>query len=63
VAGIGLYRVSSQDTSGVRFGANIGLGVPLRRSGQGPSIELRYFHVFGDRRFKSVFPLALRWSF
>jgi hypothetical protein len=63
VAGIGLYRVSSQDTSGVRFGANFGLGASLRRSGQGPSLDLRYFHIFGDRRFKSVIPFSLRWSF
>jgi hypothetical protein len=63
VAGIGLYRVSSADSSGVRFGANVGLGVPLRHSGRGPSLDLRYFHVFGDRRFKSVFPFSLRWSF
>ena len=63
VAGAGVYRVSSQDTSGMRFGVNAGLAISLRRSGWGPSLDFRYFHVFGDDRFKSVFPLALRWSF
>jgi hypothetical protein len=63
VVGLGLYRVSSQDTSGVRFGVNAGLAVSLRRSGSGPSLDFRYFHVFGDTRFRSAFPLALRWSF
>ena len=63
VAGVGLYRVSSQDTAGVSFGANVGLGISLRGSGSGPSLDFRYFHVFDDTRFKSAFPLALRWSF
>jgi hypothetical protein len=63
VAGVGLYRVSSQDTSGVRFGASAGLAISLRRSGTGPALDFRYFRVFGDTRFKSAFPLALRWSF
>jgi hypothetical protein len=63
VAGVGLYRVSSQDTAGVSYGANVGLGISLRGSGSGPSLDFRYFHVFGDTRFKSAFPLALRWSF
>jgi hypothetical protein len=63
VAGVGLYRVSSQDTTGVSFGTNVGLGISLRRSGSGPALDFRYFHVFGDPRFKSAFPLALRWSF
>jgi hypothetical protein len=63
VVGLGLYWVSSQDTSGVRFGVNAGLAISLRRSGSGPSLDFRYFHVFGDTRFKSAFPLALRWSF
>jgi hypothetical protein len=63
VAGVGVYRVSSQDTSGVRFGVNAGFGISLKKSGYGPALDLRYFHVFGDSRFKSVVPLALRWSF
>jgi hypothetical protein len=63
VAGLGLYWVSSQDTTGVRFGANVGLGISLRRSGSGPALDFRYFHIFEDTRFKSVVPLALRWSF
>lgn len=63
VAGIGLFRVSSQDTSGIRFGASAGLAISLRRSGVGPALDFRYFHVFGDSRFRSVIPIALRWSF
>ena len=63
VAGVGLYRVSSQDTTGVRFGVNVGLAISLRRSGTGPALDFRYSHIFGDTRFKSAFPLALRWSF
>ena len=63
VAGAGVYRVSSQDTAGMRFGVNAGLAVSLRRSGWGPALDFRYFHVFGDDRFKSVFPLSLQWSF
>jgi hypothetical protein len=63
VAGVGVYRVSSQDTVGMRFGVNGGLAISLRSSGWGPAIDFRYFHIFGDSRFKSVIPLALRWSF
>jgi hypothetical protein len=63
VAGIGLYRVSSLDTTGIRFGASVGLAISLRRSGMGPALDFRYSHIFGDSRFKSLFPFALRWSF
>jgi hypothetical protein len=63
VAGVGLYRVSSQDTTGVRIGASAGLAISLRGSGSGPALDFRYFRVFGDTRFQSAFPLALRWSF
>jgi hypothetical protein len=63
VGGLGVYRVSSQDTSGVRVGVNVGLAISLRSSGWGPALDFRYFHVFDDRRFKSVVPVAVRWSF
>jgi hypothetical protein len=63
VAGAGVYRVSSQDTSGVRFAVNAGLAISLRSSGWGPALDFRYFHVFGEDRFKSLLPLSLRWSF
>ena len=63
VAGVGVYRVSSQDTSGVRFGTSLGLAVSLRRSGFGPALDFRWLGIFGDSRFHNVFPLALRWSF
>jgi hypothetical protein len=63
VAGIGVYRVSSQDTSGVKFGTTLGIGISLRRSGIGPAVDFRYLRIFGDPRFHDVFPLALRWSF
>lgn len=61
--GLGVYRVSSQDTSGVRLGANAGLVIPFQRSPLGPGLEIRYYRVFGDSRFKSMLPLSLRWSF
>jgi hypothetical protein len=63
VAGVGVYRVSSQDTSGVRFGTSLGLAVSLRRSGLGPALDFRWLGIFGDSRFHNVFPIALRWSF
>jgi hypothetical protein len=63
VGGIGVYRVSTLDTTGIRFGANVGLAISLRRSGTGPALDFRYSHLFGDSRVKSVFPFALRWSF
>jgi hypothetical protein len=63
VGGVGVYRVSSQDTSGVRFGTTLGLAVSLRRSGFGPALDFRWLRIFGDSRFHDVFPLALRWSF
>ena len=61
--GLGLYRVSSEDTSGVRFGANAGLVFPFHRSAVGPGLEIRYYRVFGDSRYKSMLPVSLRWSF
>lgn len=63
MAGFGVYRASSQDTSGVRFGANAGLVIPFQRAALGPGLEIRYYRVFGDSRFKSMVPVSLRWSF
>jgi hypothetical protein len=63
LASIGLYRSSSQDRSLARFGAAAGLLIPFRRSGLGPALDLRYFRMFGDPRFKSLVPVSLRWSF
>lgn len=63
VVGAGFYRVSSQDTTGVRFGSDLGVAISLRRSGAGPALDFRYLRIFGDRRFKSVIPVSLRWSF
>jgi hypothetical protein len=61
--GLGLYHVSSEDTSGLRLGANAGLVIPFQRSALGPGLEIRYYRVFGDSRFKSMVPVSLRWSF
>jgi hypothetical protein len=63
MVGLGLYRVSSEDTSGVRLGANAGLVISFQRSALGPGLEIRYYRVFGDSRFKSMVPVSLRWSF
>jgi hypothetical protein len=63
MAGAGVYRVSSMDTTGVRLGASVDLAISLRRSGWGPALDFRYSHIFGDTRFRSVFMFALRWSF
>lgn len=63
VASIGLYRSSSLDTSLARFGAAAGLIIPFRRSGLGPALDVRYFRMFGDPRFKSLVPISLRWGF
>jgi hypothetical protein len=63
IVGVGLYRVSSEDTSGVRPGASAGLVIPFHRSTLGPGLEIRYYRVFGDPRFKSMVPVSLRWSF
>jgi hypothetical protein len=63
VGTVGLYRVSSQDTAGARFGASLGVAIPFRRSGLGPAMDIRYLRIFGDRRFRSIVPVALRWSF
>jgi hypothetical protein len=64
VAGVGLYRAAASDTSETGLGANLGLVIPFRRSGFGPALEIRYYRIFGDSRFKSILlPIALRWSF
>jgi hypothetical protein len=63
LASVGFYRSSSLDTSLGRFGASAGLLVPFSRSGFGPGIEVRYFRMLGDPRFKSLIPVSLRWSF
>ena len=63
VAGAGLYRVSAHDTAGTRFGVNLGIVIPFRRSSAGPGLEIRYVRIFDDPRFKSLLPFALRWSF
>jgi hypothetical protein len=63
VVGLGVYRVSSEDTAGVRLGANAGWVIPFQRSPRGPGLEIRYYRVFGDSRFKSMLPVSLRWSF
>jgi hypothetical protein len=63
VASLGFYRSSSLDISLARFGASAGLLIPFSSSGSGPGIEVRYFRMFGDPRFKSLVPLSLRWSF
>jgi hypothetical protein len=63
LASVGLYRSSSLDTSLARFGAAAGLVIPFRRSGFGPALDVRYFRMFGDPRFKSLVPVSLRWSF
>jgi hypothetical protein len=36
---------------------------PFQRSALGPGLEIRYYRVFGDPRFKSMVPVSLRWSF
>lgn len=63
VAGVGLYRVSAQDTAGTRLGASAGIVIPFRRSNLGPGIVVRYFRLFGDSRFRSLIPISLRWAF
>jgi hypothetical protein len=63
VAGMGVYRVSANDTTRTRFGVNLGLVVPFRRSSSGPGLDIRYFRMIGDPRFKSLLPFSLRWSF
>jgi hypothetical protein len=63
MVGLGVYRVSAEDTAGVRLGANAGLVIPFQRSAVGPGLEIRYYRVFGDSRFKSMLPVSLRWSF
>jgi hypothetical protein len=63
VGGVGVYRVSSQDTAKVRFGTSLGLAISLRSSGLGPALDFRWLGIFGDSRLHNVFPLALRWSF
>jgi hypothetical protein len=63
VAGAGLYRVSADDTTGTRLGVNLGLVIPFRHSSFGPGLEIRYFRMFGDSRFKSLLPFSIRWSF
>jgi hypothetical protein len=63
VAGVGLYRVSAHDTTGIRFGLNLGIVVPFSSSAVGPGLDIRYFRMFGDSRFKSLLPFSLRWSF
>lgn len=63
LATIGLYDSASEGTSLIRFGASAGLIVPFRRSGPGPGLEVRYFRMFGDPRFKSLIPISLRWTF
>jgi hypothetical protein len=62
VAGAGLYRVSADDTTGTRFGINLGIVIPFRRSAVGPGLDIRYFRMFGDPRFKSLLPFSIRWS-
>ena len=63
LASIGLYRSASEGTARTRFGAAAGLVIPFRRSEFGPALDVRYFRIFGDPRFKSIVPVALRWSF
>jgi hypothetical protein len=60
---LGWYRSASEDSSLIRFGASAGLLIPFSRSGLGPGLEVRYFRLFGDPRFKSLIPISLRWSF
>jgi hypothetical protein len=63
VASVGLYQVSADDTTGARFGVNAGIVIPFGRSTVGPGLEIRYFRIFGDARFKSLLTFPLRWSF
>jgi hypothetical protein len=63
LASVGLYRTSSEALSLGRVGAAAGLLIPLGRSGLGPALDVRYFRLLGDPRFKSLVPVSLRWSF
>jgi hypothetical protein len=63
VASLGLYRSASNHLSLVRAGATAGLLFPFLSSGHGPGLDIRYFRIFGDSRFKSLVPVSLRWSF
>lgn len=63
VIGLGLYRSTVQDTSEVRAGARVGLMLPFRRSGRGLGLEIYYVRMFDPSSYRSVLPVALRWSF
>jgi hypothetical protein len=61
--GVGVYRVGADDTTGTRFGVHAGIAIPFSRSVGGPELEIRYFRLFGEPRFKSMLLVPLRWSF
>jgi hypothetical protein len=61
--GAGLYRISTDDSTGAHVGINAGLVIPFQKSVAGPGLEIRYFRVFGHSRFKSLLLFPLRWSF
>jgi hypothetical protein len=63
VGSVGLYRSASNGLTLARFGATTGLLIPFSSSGLGPALDVRYFRLFGDPRFKSLIPVSLRWSF
>jgi hypothetical protein len=63
VIGVGLYRIASDDTTGIHPGVSAGIVIPFQKTGAGPGLAIRYFRVFGERRFKSMLVFPLWWSF
>ncbi len=63
ILSVGFYNSTVHDTSKTRAGASVGVVVPFRRSGRGPALDFRYFHMFSDSRFSGLIPVSLRWTF